>query len=205
MSNIMKYVSTLVDGKPTCLGLSYCNYCPFLKLEHISKNIYCTNNGKKLIKKINAYSYSNGYWFPLNDINIPYWCELSFDFFKTLVDKIVFYKKGSLVISETMNFVSKDITNDDHIKYVNNKLVIDYKSKNTTKNPVEPIIIKKICSMCGEDKNDVNRNDNMGMCNDCWNRFELDDEKNHFAFINNFRLKRKANYSKESFKKITTN
>lgn len=56
------------------------------------------------------------------------------------------------------------------------------------------------CSLCGEDSKTVKRNERLGMCDKCWE--ESNDDTKRKAFINNFRLKRKVDFSDKSFKPI---
>ena len=55
--------------------------------------------------------------------------------------------------------------------------------------------------------NTIDRNKNLGMCNDCWDKIsnKKDNNELYFAYINNFRLKRKSTYSKSEFKKVLNN
>jgi len=55
-----------------------------------------------------------------------------------------------------------------------------------------PPVVKKynVCSLCGEEDESVERNENMGMCDDCWEEASDDQNKLNQAYINNFRLKR---------------
>lgn len=66
----------------------------------------------------------------------------------------------------------------------------------------EPIIKHEVCSLCGEEDETVKRKEKYGMCDDCWEEFQFDEEKKKQAFINNFRMKRNKDFPKESFKTI---
>lgn len=65
-----------------------------------------------------------------------------------------------------------------------------------------PIKKQEICSICGQENETVERNNNIGMCDNCWNIYQNDDKKKKQAFINNFRMKRNQKFLKESFKII---
>ena len=57
------------------------------------------------------------------------------------------------------------------------------------------------CSCCGERKEKVDRNKNIGMCPDCWDKNKNNKKMKNFSFINNFRLKRNKKWVDEKFKK----
>lgn len=59
---------------------------------------------------------------------------------------------------------------------------------------------QEVCSVCGEEDESVKRNNNIGMCDDCWDTYQDDEEKKKQAFINNFRMKRNKDFPKQSFK-----
>lgn len=61
----------------------------------------------------------------------------------------------------------------------------------------------KICSLCGEEDDSVDRNSNLGMCDECTEISEGDEMKLNQAFINNFRLKRNVKIeSSVQFKRL---
>ncbi len=60
----------------------------------------------------------------------------------------------------------------------------------------------EVCSMCGEEDESVNRKEKFGMCDECWEQYKDDEEKQKQAYINNFRMKRNKAYSAETFKII---
>jgi hypothetical protein len=64
------------------------------------------------------------------------------------------------------------------------------------------IIKQEVCSLCGEEDETVDRKEKNGMCDDCWNEYQFDEEKKKQAFINNFRMKRNKDFPKESYKII---
>jgi hypothetical protein len=65
-----------------------------------------------------------------------------------------------------------------------------------------PIKKHEVCSACGEEDETVKRNENIGMCEDCWNEYQFNEEKKKQAFVNNFRMKRNKDFPKEPFKII---
>jgi len=183
-----KYISTLVNNKPTCLSLMSCNLCPYLNINSLKKEAICLNNNNKLIEKIYYYTYDRGYHRPLKKISIPNWCLLDDDFYKPLLQKdVIVYKYGEInkIKYEILN---KDILNDNYVKYIENKLVTKEKFDNViNENNIQSF--EKICSNCGKYKEDVNRNENIGMCSDCYSNFKISND-NYNIYINNFRLKR---------------
>lgn len=213
VASVKKYISTKVDGEVVTLCLSKCNLCPFMSLDVKSKTAYCVKNSinttlpKKFIKTIYSYMYMDGYHYSLMDIDLPTWCTLPEDFFECIKDKLYYTKVKDQIKCEVFeDSVSRQIINDNNIKYIKDTLVTDNSSfaKNMTTTKYEPPKPTNTCSVCGDDKEEVDRTKNMGMCDDCWKQYQFDDEKNNFAYINNFRLKRKAKFSSNNFKKIVS-
>ena len=58
------------------------------------------------------------------------------------------------------------------------------------------------CSCCGKMYKSVERDKNDGMCETCIENFSNNEEKLQFAKMNNFRLKRKSEFSEKKFKII---
>lgn len=65
-----------------------------------------------------------------------------------------------------------------------------------------PIKKHEVCSACGEEDESVKRNEKIGMCDDCWDEYQFDEEKKKHAYVNNFRIKRNKDFPKEPFKII---
>lgn len=63
-----------------------------------------------------------------------------------------------------------------------------------------PIKKFEVCSSCGEEDETVKRKENIGMCDDCWDEYQFDEEKKKQAFVNNFRMKRNKDFPSEPFK-----
>ena len=198
-----KYVITNVESKPTLLAVSKCNYCPFFKFDAYKFESFCTKRDPHLpersIGKTNAARYLDGYQYPMDDIKLPDWCELSVLDFDCKLDDILYYKKGKLIVGEAFNCPADiDITEDNSIKYVGQNLV---KTEYIKIDNAIPTPILKICSCCGEDKSDVDRTRNEGLCGDCLLLLDdTDTNKLNFIYINNFRLKRKSTYLNTDFK-----
>lgn len=198
-----KYVITNVDNKPTLLAVSKCNFCPFFKFDSIKFECKCTKQDphlpERLLQKTNAARYIDGYQYPMDDIKLPDWCELSVLDFDCKLDDILYYKRDKLIIGEPFDCpVDIDITEDNSIKRVGQGL---FKSEYIKIDKVVTPILT-ICSSCGKDKKDVDRNKNIGLCGDCLSTINNDSKKVQFAYINNFRLKRKSTYSESEFKII---
>lgn len=182
-----KYISTLVNDKPTCLSLRSCNLCPYLNINSLKKEAICLNNNK-LIEKIYYYSYDRGYHRALKKVSIPNWCSLDDDFYKSLLQKDVFFYKYGEINKVKYDITNKDILDDEYVKYIENKLVTKEKTNNYT-DKINTPSLEKVCSNCGKHKENVNRNEKLGMCTSCYSNFRLGDD-NYKVYINNFRLKR---------------
>jgi hypothetical protein len=142
------------------------------------------------------------------DIQIPDWCLNDILFLDVLISKNISYKDGNDIHTDKLESLgSMEAQFDDDVEYDGLKL-INKKSKvkvngfasgyNYTS--YTPPVIKNICSLCGEDKPEVDRKKNLGMCDECNNKQNRD--KTDFAYMNNFRLKRKSTYSNLEFKKL---
>jgi len=224
-----KCIGTKVDGKTAIMRLNTCNMCPFLTFDSHTKTAFCRNPKedyltKKVIAICYSYMYNDGYHFPLNDIHIPDWCQLNDLAADVIAYKKISYQEGGNVYTDTIqNFTEFHIYSDKNLKFngckleskvlpnnqqkslpqsTNNSSSVDRFSYNST-----PYVKKDTCSLCGEYKEEVDRNNNLGMCNDCWDKIsnKKDNDEIYFAYINNFRLKRKSSYSKSEFKKILDN
>lgn len=217
MANNLKYIGSKVDDKPGVLCLGTCNMCPYLHIEPHSKTTFCKNPKepdlvKKFINSLYSYTYIDGYYFPLVDIPIPEWCQLDDIVSDVIMRKKITYKKsGDIHVESIESFGAMDFFSYKNVKYNGSKLVLNIKYIRDRENEYKPQYAAPIpikpCSFCGEDKSEVDRTKNLGMCNDCWDRLSKknDNDKVYFAYMNNFRLKRKAPYSDLKFKKISNN
>lgn len=226
-----KCIGTKVDGKNAIMRLNTCNMCPFLTFDPFIKTAFCRNPKedhltKKVITISYAYMYNDGYHFPLNDVFIPDWCQLSDLTADVIAYKKISYQEGGNVYTDTIqNFTEFHIYSDKNLKFNGCKLETRVSSSNQQKSLPQstsnidssditrfsysstPYVKKDTCSSCGEYKEEVDRNKNLGMCNDCWDKISNKKHNNelYFAYINNFRLKRKSTYSKSEFKKVLNN
>jgi hypothetical protein len=216
-----KFIRTLVNEKPAFLIMSKCNMCPFFNIDDKNKQGYCLKykdeNDSSVIKYI--YSYSFKYitnvgirYYPAFDIDIPKWClltnKLTSDvdynvYVKNKVDKVDIIIENSTIL---------DLISDRYIEYseftgnlVRNKHYKDFISgtennfNKLTNKKQENIVVednskKEICSCCGNNKTNTERNFHLGMCYECWINYKWNRKIKIKSFINNFRLKRNVEY-----------
>lgn len=208
----------------------YCPY--FCKDKYISKvrcgKSFNSPNGDNVItSNVRFMIMDNNLVVEDSDTIIPHWCTLS-DKMKTEMDsKMIRYKSRGFIYEMLSFFIKGEdkIIPDMYVKhkygsdeleyneggklYLQNQ-VINQPIKSNTVSPVystprtfqtyTPPIIKNICSCCGEDKEDVKRNINNGICSDCF--IKNNNTLKYNSYINNFRLKRKSDWSKDNFKII---
>lgn len=63
-------------------------------------------------------------------------------------------------------------------------------------------VVLNVCSNCGVGKEEVDRNVNDGMCEECYNEYKNNKEILYVVRINNFRLKRNSFWSENKFKVV---
>lgn len=190
-----KYILTYYKNEIVILSLDSCNKCPLLNIDFVNKNCKCRNNSYRIVKD-NIYIYDIDMYRVYEYINIPLWCGLS-DNLKTLKNSNIFkvFKNTISIYKNDLN-ISKIKTIDHSSIYDMTRLIYDYtKSKNTNyKDYTNYEQIKKIdykiCSLCGEEDNSVDRNINYGMCDTCWETSKNNEYNKRTSHINNFRLKR---------------
>ncbi len=113
-----------------------------------------------------------------------------------------------ILMEKFMIQLSKRPTNFDPEEFIDGDGSIDIHRdfSNSTEADAEKYgfqtTIKKheVCSSCGEEDESVGRNKNIGMCDDCWDEYQFDEEKKKQAFVNNFRMKRNKDFPSEPFK-----
>lgn len=193
-----RYINTVVNDNYVRLKLSRCNFCPLLLLDTKAKLARCRkvkDNGKfKELEKFFTSDKLSGREFTNYKIDIKDWCELSKD--KRDKDDLTVYETSVLgYISHQEKYHEYDIIKDVDVEYKDNKLV-KIKQRNFNTN-------YRICSCCGKYDYNVRRKINLGMCSKCFEKYSDDDtETKYLVKINNFRLKRKVDYSNKNFKKI---
>lgn len=115
---------------------------------------------------------------------------------------------------ENINFIYRLVQNNtkkNTIKHIDNKTTINKDNKNYNYNDDYDILknyesnynlLDKICSLCGEKHDTVNRMENNGMCKKCYEKYNNDKIKMNQSFINNFRLKRNVDILEKEIKLI---
>lgn len=207
---VIKYVITKIEDQPHILCISKCNFCPFFSLDTSGFDCFCHReemDNKRLISKVNSVVYAYPLRYTTFDVKRPDWCGLDEFLIGGDVNKNMYYRTGNNTISceKIDNPEEHPILFDTYLKYSKGKIVKDNKKIEKDNFIVIDEQNKNICSCCGSKKNDVDRNKNLGMCDECCDmvKHHSDDETMRFIYINNFRLKRKSTYSNTKFKKIS--
>lgn len=204
MPNNKRYIFVDIDGNRQLMCMFKCNFCPHLKIDKSTKMATC-DNMKQDLELVRAYGYSvGGDYIPLSIINIPDSCNLP-----ELVEDAI--AKSPLTHIRQAKIISdKYVDYDRMMKLKSTNKINDVSSQKnrfssnlpaTIEKP-KAIIKKDTCSCCGEEKENVKRDVNNGMCSDCFEKYRNDKDKLQFTFINNFRLKRDSTYSDKTFKII---
>jgi hypothetical protein len=221
-----RYIKTKVDGLPKILHMMNCNFCPLMIFDRGPKVTRCAkfHGISTNMTDDNIYSYSvigiNS--IPIKEVSIPDWCGLCSDILLINNDSSMYVKSGhntydiipniyqNLVIVSAL-YISYDTKLNSLIYSTNKKLnclnfgynsnsTLPVKIETSTPNPIIPILIT--CSCCGNLVEGVSRENNLGMCSICWEKYKDDKKMKEFCFINNFRLKRSAKWSDEVYKNI---
>lgn len=223
-SNIVRYVYTMIDKKPCYLLMSKCNHCPFLINDFENQEARCgqfTNPSSKyehkdFLARVYGYiqkRYGTSEMNILTPVSIPSWCGLPNHIAQiTPNDAISYIKDGRLQIDSGQNYANTvQVISDSEVKFSSENgesLVRKPKESKYIHYGTKPYGTPKkdthTCSSCGKDKKDVNRNKHLGMCGYCWDKFKFSHPRRYNAKINNFRLKRKEDWTKETFKIVKT-
>lgn len=221
-----RYIKTKVDDKTVLLYMTKCNFCPYMITNTAKREVLCKKKlslvGNKRIKSINAYTWIKKSCYPLVDVSIPDWCPLETKLISAVSDPLVVYVKDGDLVSNIGVTESLNIVGDLNIKHdgynlvntnkpismlpttyhngTNTELTYGYGDSLNAKTIAIPI--RQKCSLCGEKKESVNRDTNLGTCDECWELCESDENKKHVAFINNFRMVRNAPFSNKNYKNI---
>jgi len=207
-----RYLYTKIDNCPQFLVMDKCNLCPFLINDFKGGHALCSKfehpesicENKNHISVVSSYRHkksSNQNFHILTQVDIPFWCELPDHLTKvTYNDEINYIKGGELVKESNHNYSNMiRLINMEFVKYDDDyETLISVYDVDSTKSTT-PIKNTEVCSMCGEDKEDVDKNEHYGMCNGCWELYHDNDEKKKQAFINNFRMKRGKDFKLESY------
>lgn len=176
--------------------------------EHIDIPSWCG-----LSKSLDEIAHGNGKLYITDNNSKVYILNKDADFInkeiKFLLPKRTFdiYKYKDIItcelladdISYVLNYKPQSIE-----EIINNMNIIDNNSEEIEiKEETEETEIKlNICSNCGEKKQNINRNINFGMCEECWINNSNNENVKKKSFINNFRLKRNYEYSDKQYKLV---
>jgi len=222
-----RYIKTEIDGTISILKMNTCNLCPFLMyITQVNKTTCAkyyspSNNSNITCSNVYSYTISDKNKLPIQSIDIPSWCQLGKDIKTVHIEKEYYIKNGqnknmAIPISndQKLSIISSLFVDYDRtlskLVYCNNNPNTPYKYlKDDEKMSTALVVQKPIketvkieCSCCGENKENIDRTKNNGMCNVCWEKYKNNEELKYFAFINNFRLKRKKNWTDEIHKKV---
>jgi hypothetical protein len=217
----MRYVKTKIDDTPKILHLLTCNLCPFLMFDHNYKIARCARyhsiSSDTIDSNIYSYSVHGENIVPIKEVNIPNWCGLCKDAKEINIDTSMYVKNGHNKFETIPNIINNLVIISGFYVSYDLKLtkLISGSNKNTITfpQPRSPIALPestnttvtptfRTCSCCGELMEGVSRKKNYGMCPKCWEENKNNKKVKEFAFINNFRLKRSAAWSKDTYKKI---
>ncbi len=222
MDKNIRYIKTYIDNNPKVLCMNTCNLCPFLIFDRVDKMVRCSKFTFKFKStrsfysniiecNINAYSISGDVSMPLTIINIPDWCGLSKFILEAQKQNHIYFKTShnmyDYVINEstTLPAVSSHYTqyNNKLIKLetTSNKLPAKFEDFKKTE-PIKNYPVLKSCSCCGSMKINIDRDKNLGMCDECWEKYKDDKDIKYKSYVNNFRLKRNSTWIKDINKKI---
>ena len=208
-----KYIRTYLNSKKSILKITGCETCPLMNLNILTFSCQCRYYKSYLSNDNMIKDFVSVYYY-LNDrviecIDIPHWCKLPNNI-KEIEESNNTFSLKEFGINVDTEDTEKNVTIIESFKLsdVNgyNTLPNVYKSAiplpssfpsmgehgyngngfNTTSTPKY-----EYCSLCGEEDESVNRNENFGMCESCIELSENDEMKLNQAYINNFRLKRK--------------
>ena len=160
----------------------------------------------------------------LTTIGIPTWCNLPNHLTKISPnDAIHTIVNGKLYSESGQNYANTvQIISDDEVMFSKEdfetlvlvpkgKKIITYgkdgrrfpaTSTSSIETTPEPIKGINVCSFCGEDKENVNRDDHIGMCDGCWDKYKFSHPKRRISKINNFRLKRRESWEDKEYKMV---
>lgn len=217
-SSNFRFINTLVDGKPHSIYISKCNFCPLFKLDtyfYKAKCLLFKNPTENIDLDKNTISTVGGYsnrisknkitrYIPIKDIPIPDWCGLVKNYQSLRTSKELYIHTESVgyklnILGDTKERLPH--ISEKYLEFDEYFCLVRVVSPVTKIGHVDTIKIKK-CSLCGKEKEEVNRNEKLGMCNECWEANNFQKEKKHHAFINNFRMKRNSDYSTTLFKNL---
>ena len=225
-----RYVFTKIEKRPQFLLMSKCNFCPFMINDFKNGDAKCGKfvntkagyNTKNFIQTVYGYvqkGYGSQEMEILTHVDIPFWCGLPNHMTGISPnDAIHSIVNGKLYSESGQNYANTiQIISDDEVIYSREDYeTLIFKPKKDkfihhgTKNNITDIKVisesnkveTKTCSSCGEKKENIDRGKRDGMCDDCWDKFKKNKKKRQQFKINNFRLKRKIDWTDEEYKLI---
>jgi len=227
-NNNYRYIFTKVDGRPQFLIMKTCNLCPYLINDSINGCAICGKyanakakyNNPGYISKVHGYiqrKAGSRNMDILSKVDIPFWCGLPNhltkispnDTIHTIKDGKVFLESGQNYANTIQVIDSAFVIYDENhellISRPDNPTYVKYGSKDKTSTSSGTKWKSKylsVCSSCGESKDGVDRDNHIGMCDECWDKNKFSHPKRHISYINNFRLKRKEEWKDDEFKMI---
>ena len=227
-----RYVFTKIDKKPQFLIMSKCNFCPFMINDFKNGDAKCAkfinpkpkqHFSRNFLQTVYGYiqkGYDSREMEILTKIDIPTWCQLPDHMTKISPnDAIHSISNGKIFIESGQNYANTiQIISDDEViisKVDYESLILKPKEDKFIKygrgkksNVTDVTIIGEtkvetdVCSFCGEDKENIDRYNHLGMCGDCWSKNKFSHPKRYVSKINNFRLKRKMNWTDDEYKLV---
>lgn len=214
-----KYIRTFYDNEKSVIRLVGCQQCPLMKYDpnlFMCECRYFRSPHTNVLKDF-VLCYSKNQKRVMDLVDIPDWCSLPNTYIDMLTNNDIYtLMNGGVRVNTSPNNTNINLIDGSEQNYDLGKItkyneqssiiIPDHRDMDDILNPfyddyhkyrplnttVTPPVVKKynICSLCGEEDESVERNENMGMCNDCWEESSDDQTKLNQAYINNFRLKR---------------
>ena len=227
MSNY-RWIKTKIDEDHAYVLYTSCYYCPHLLSDSIKGLLKCNKfaddtNNNVVVRNTNIKKYLSRIDF--KEIGIPTWCALSEHMNTERLKKSVVYKEDGIIIEySSPDDIKPIIVPDQYLAFKENTDILTYNDyyhkrqerkllNENTPNSLLPVhvpsdnqipftyITTDVCSMCGKSKENVDRNINDGMCEDCIKQFtDIDTIKK--ARINNFRIKRNGSWTNKEYKLV---
>ena len=211
-----RYARIKNNDKIATFKINGCDSCPMMKFDLKDSmarcKLYESPNGDDVVDVFVINSCEEGIVY--DKIEIPNWCHLNKSLEELSLSSTVY---RPFLNSVLLSIMSEDeiknlnsfVIDIEHFKNKGDKCITDYMlqfvDRTTSKwdkmydqmgesirNYVIDNAPKKvnICSYCGEDDENIDRNVNFGMCDCCWEIHKSDKEIIFKSYINNFRLKR---------------
>lgn len=211
-----KYARIRNNDKTSVFKINGCDSCPFMKFslkDSIAKcKMYSDEKESDVVDIFVVNHCDDGIIY--DRIDTPKWCGLPNNESEVFISNVVYRPflnsvMMSIMNKEEMDFdVNPPIIDIEYYKNSGDKRITDYLSqfvdresdrwsklykemgraaRNDTPTPTPKV---QVCSNCGEDDENVKRDLNYGMCDECWKLHKNNKKILNKTFINNFRLKR---------------